>query len=510
MAGICATLIKKDRRKLISEGDILLSKKAGIVIGAVLVGVALLWIASQRQVAEPAATYLSPTPSQNPYLKEYALPAGAAPNGLFADKQGIVWITSSTSDTLYSFNQTSEELQGNEIKGGNVQYSNPGVNATMTWTVIQGKDGLLWFSPLGTRFIWNFDPANGTFHSIQSATGSAFQIKADPYSDSVWFTTLSGDTLCVAQKNASAPSGYSISAFDLGNSTGPAGLFLQNNTVWVAEITTQKIVGFNIDRDNSEVTGITKIKEIPVNNQTQLSTPTDLIANNDSLWLTEHGTSFLTQYRLGTDEIVRYPTSQNIYHATTLPFWIRPINDGKDLWFNEHEGNKVAYFDTVNKTMIEYEIPSRPADGYLTYPLNIAVDPNDNKVLWFSEWNTGKLARVDGNVHLPFSISADIDKVLLSTDASKAVAVNLTVNGQSPYSSNRVFLNASSSLDTAAGFGNVDASLSPATLDLTSDHKAQLLLRNYSAAPGNYTLGLSVSDGMATKTIFLDLIVPKG
>ncbi|MGI0047242.1 MAG: hypothetical protein ACREBB_08650 [Nitrosotalea sp.] len=489
----------------------MVSKKIGIVIGIILIAVALSWVVSQRPTVEPTGSILSPTPSQNPYLQEYSLPADIAPNGLIVDKQGTVWITSTQSDILYSFDQKSGQLESHDIKYNNLEYSNPGQNrTTMTWTVIQDKDGLLWFSPLGTQTIWRFDPVNDTFLSLQSKTGSAFQMKADKNNGDVWFTTLSGDTLCVVEKNASAPTGYSISAFDLGNNTAPAGLFLQNNTVWVTEITTQQIVEFNIDHENGTVTGITKVKVVPVNNQTELSSPTDLLVNNGTIWLTEHGTSFLTKYDLGTNQIVRYPTSQNMYHAVTLPFWIRGINDGKDLWFNEHEGNKLAYFDTVNKTMIEYEIPSRPTDGgYLTYPLNLSVDPNDNMILWFSEWNTDKLGRIDGHVQVPFDISADTDKVVLNTDASKEVTVNLKIDGQSPYSANHVFLNASSSLDIAAGFENLDATLSPDTLDLSSSHQAQLLLRNYSATPGNYTLGVSVSDGFVTKTIFLDLIIPK-
>ncbi|NHI03069.1 hypothetical protein DYY67_0190 [Candidatus Nitrosotalea sp. TS] len=333
-------------------------------------------------------------------------------------------------------------------------------------------------------------------------------MKADANTGNVWFTTLSGDSLCVVQKSADTQTGYKVSAFYLGNGTAPAGLYLKDNSVWVAEITTQKIIEFNIDRENGVVTGITKVKEIPINNQTQFSSPTDLLVTDDSIWLTEHGTSFLTEYQFGNDQVMRYPTSQNVYHATTLPFWIRGINDGKDLWFNEHEGNKVAYFDTVNKTMIEYDIPSRPADGYLTYPLNIATDPADNMILWFSEWNTNKIARIDGHVQLPFSISSDTSKVVLSSDASQETSVNLKVDGQSPYSANRVFLNASSSMASNAGFENLDVKLSPDTLDLSSSHDAQLLLRNYSAPPGNYTLGVSVSNGIVTKTIFLDLVVP--
>ena len=486
----------------------MISRKAGIIAGIVLVGLALFWIVLQKPASEP--TEITNITNQNPYLQEYSLPDGTMPNGLIVDSRGTVWVTSSKSDMLYSFDQKSEKLENYEIKDNNIHYFKPGQNTTMVWTVVRDKDGIIWFSPLGTQLIWRFDPANYTFHTMSSKTGSAFQMKTDENNGDVWFTTLSGNTLCVAEKDPSSPTGYRIKSFDLGNGTAPAGLFLQNNSVWVAEITTQKIVEYGINQENNSVSGITKVKEIPVDNKTELSSPTDLVVNDDSIWLTEHGTSFLTQYKLGNNEIVRYPTSQNAYHATTLPFWIRAITDGKDLWFNEHEGNKLAFFDTVNKTMIEYDIPSRPKDGFLTYPLNLATDPTDNMILWFSEWNTDKLGRIDGHVQVPFSISADTNRVVLNSDASKAVTVNLTINGQSPYSANRVYLNDSSSMAPAAGFGNVDASITPNTLDLTSNHNAQLVLRNYSAPPGNYTLGISVSNGAVTKTIFLDLVIPQG
>ncbi len=487
----------------------MVSKKLGVVVSIILVVFILSWVLLQKQPTESNLSLSSVIPSQNPYLKEYSLPDNTAPNGLVVDKNGTVWITPSKSDLLYSLDKNSE-LKNYEIKDNNLEFANSGQNTTMVWTVVQDKNGIIWFSPLGTKSIWRFDPVTDVFHAIPSEAGSAFQMKTDTENGDIWFTTLSGDALCVIVKNSSTSEGYRISAFDLGNDTAPAGLFLQHNSIWVTEITTQKIVEFKIDRQNGAVVGITKIKEIPANNQTLLSSPTDLIVSNDTIWLTEHGTSFLTEYNLANDDIVRYPTSQNAYHATTLPFWIRSINNGKDLWFNEHEGNKLALFDTVNHTLTEYDIPSKPKDGYLTYPLNISNDPNDNMILWFAEWNTNKLGRIDGHVQVPFSISADSNQITLNPDASKAVVVNLKIDGASPYSENHVVLNASSSMVPAAGFGNVDVSFSPDTLDLSSSHHAQLTLRNYSAPPGNYTLGISASDGIATKTIFLAMTIPKG
>lgn len=473
----------------------------------VLVAIAISWVVLQGP--QQGTSSRPEVANQNPYLTEFSLPDGTGPNGLVVDKSGTVFVTSSKSDMLYSFDKGGN-LNHYEIKDGGIPYFKPGQNTSMVWTAVRGTDGNIWFSPLGTRTLWSFDPSDGSFHAMESKAGSAFQMKVERSSGNVWFTTLEGDSLGVVEKDPASPSGYKIANFDLGNGTGPAGLYLSGGSVWVTEITSQKVVQYSISEENGTVRGISKVRAMPLDNQTQLSAPTDLVVGNDSVWLTEHGTSFLTEYLLGENKVIRYPTSQNAFHATTLPFWLREAGGGKYLWFNEHEGNKLAFFDVENKTMIEYDIPSRPKDGYLTYPLNIATDPNDGMILWFSEWNTDKLGRIDGHTQVPFSISAGSNVVALSTDATKDTSVSLRVDGTSPYSQNKVFLNASSSMEPAAGFGNVDVRIVPDSLDLSSGHDAKILLRNYSAPPGNYTLGVSVSNGAVTKTIFLDLVVPAG
>ena len=484
----------------------LVSKNIVILIGVIIIGMALFWfvIFKPIQQSNPAVEVVT----QNPYVQEFPLPAGSAPNGLLVDKQGIVWVTSTRLNTLYSFDPKSGQLQNYKIENGSSYITSP--NSTMVWTVLQDNNNFIWFSPIGTKSIWRFDPVNGLFDKFQSSAGSAFQMKSGGTPNTIWFTTLSGNTLGVLQKDDNYPSGYRMIQFYLGNGTAPAGLFVKDNSVWVTEITTQKIIHYAITKEGDQIQNITKIAEFPTENSTLLSSPTDIFVNNGNLWLTEHETSFLTEFDTNSNSIMRFPTSQNVFHATTLPFWIRGINDGKDLWFNEHEGNKLAYFDTVNKTMVEYNIPSRPKDGYLTYPLNIATDPRDENILWFSEWNTDKIGKINGHMPIPFSISADTDKVVLNCDASKETVVNLDVTGQSTYNMNRVFINASSSITPTAGFGNVDAKISPDVLDLSTEHESKLILQNYAALPGNYTLGVSVSDGLVTKTIFLNLVVPKG
>ncbi len=449
----------------------------------------------------------SPTITNNnrsPYIEEYSLPSGSWPNGIIADKQGTIWTIASKNNRMFSLKPESGLTNEYSINVEDSQSNNLKLNSTMVWAINQDNDDNIWFSPFGTKSIWMFDPTTEKFHVIKSETGSPFQMKVGKNGD-IWFTTLSNDTLGVIQKIEN--NSYKVTSFYLGNNTNPAGLFLQDDYVWIAEVESQKIAQYKINQQYGFGKNITKTLEVPANLSMRLSAPTDLTVRDNTVWLTEHGTSFLTEYDLGSGNIVRYPTSQNIYYATTLPFWIRATNDGKGLWFNEHEGDKLAYFDIINKTLLEYNIPSLPKDGFLTYPLNISLDPSDDKKLWFSEWNTDKIGLVNGNIPVDFGLGADTNKIILGKDASEKI-VNLQVNGKSQYSSNKVFLNASSSITSTAGFENMTVKFASNVLDLSASSDTQLFLQNRGVPVGNYTLGISASDGFVTKTIFLDLVIP--
>jgi hypothetical protein len=259
------------------------------------------------------------------------------------------------------------------------------------------------------------------------------------------------------------------------------------------------------DLENDFVKKITITQSIPRDNRTMFSAPTDLVVQNNSTWLTEHGTSFLTRYDIDSGEIVRYPTSQNHYHTTTLPFWIHAVDNPKILWFNEHQGNKIGRFDLENLTLTEYSIPSVPKDGYLTYPLNVSQDPRDEKILWFSEWNTDKVGVINGHIPVPFEIIPSKKSIRLSHNTPDDM-INLEIRG---HLSSPVILNASSSITSTAELGNLGAKFSSDVLDLTHDRQVVLSLHDGGVAPGNYTVGVGASDGYVTKTVFLDLIITK-
>ena len=441
--------------------------------------------------------------SQGQYVKEYSLPDETGPNALLVDNDGTVWISASNSGNLLSLNPASGTLTNYPIRDDSEPKNVKG-NSTMVWTMVQDSDGYIWFAELGMKSIWQLDPKNDAFHLIHSETGAPFQMKVGKNHD-IWFTTLRSDTIGVVEKSING--NYAIRSFDTGNNTTPAGLFLQDASVWTANIGTQNILQYKVNSENNFVKDISLIETIPKSNDTVFSSPTDLLLDKNSIWLTEHGTSFLTKYDIDTRKITRYPTSQNNFHTVTLPFWIRGTENPKFLWFNEHQGNKIGCFDLENNTLVEYSIPSMPKDGYLTYPLNISQDPRDEKILWFSEWNTDKIGMIDGHIPIPFKILPSAKQIVLSSTAPD-YSIDLEIHG-SPNSSNPVFLNASSSITSTAELGNLTVQFLPNIVDLSHDQKVKLLVHDGGVAPGNYTVGISASDGYVTKTEFLGLSIIK-
>ena len=440
--------------------------------------------------------------SSNPYVTEYSLPKGSNPNALLVDKTGIVWIATSNPGILLSLDPEHDTMKNLVIE----DLSHPGsklVNSTMVWAMVQDNDGKIWFSDLGTNSIWNLEPKNGTFHQIESKTGSPFQMKSDNHGK-IWFTTLRGDTIGLIEKSPKGAD-YKISSFETSNYTTPAGIFLQGDSVWVAGIDSQNVLHYKINQENGVVRDISLIQKIPSDNTTLFASPTDLVVDKNSVWLTEHGTSFLTRYNLDDGSRTRYPTSQNGFHTTTLPFWIRASDNPNVFWFNEHQGNKIGRFDLYNQTLTEYTIPSLPPDGYLTYPLNISEDLHNEKILWFSEWNTDKVAMINGHVKVPFEIITKTKQITLGPNKPDGI-IDLKINTNSNYSTS-LQLKTSSSITPTAELGNLEARFSSSAVSPTQNNNIRLFLHDGGVSPGNYTLGISASDDFVTKTTFLNLSI---
>jgi streptogramin lyase len=514
-----------------------------------------------------------------PYIQEYSMPNGTWPNGIFVDSSGIVWTVGTKSHSLLSFDPkegriTASYLIPSEGKKSTAQYngssSSGQIGVTMAWTIVQDKKGSIWFSQADSpNPLWRFDPTTKKFESIHLVSAAPYQMKVDNTTGNIWYTTFTNNKLGVIQeiskkntlttnKNndsnssaAAAPPQYNVTEFDLGTESFPSGLYLHKDSVWVTQSLNDKLVQFKIVRDlDGRVINILKTTEIPspeVSSKSQniFDSPYDIVVLGSNVWVTEHDVNFLTKYDINSKSITKFATSGNPHQYVTLPFWLRE-GVGGGLWFNEHYGNRMAFFNTTDMTLTEYEIPTRdPNLGYITNALNFAVDPTDNGDIWFSEYNHDKIGVVKSRVSIPFDIHSSVNKVLLSkpkaisdirgkginasrTNTLISFEISKVTNGTNNYTGNSnssalsftknnkngheiVYFKTSSSM-THYGVLNSSANFSRNYIDLTEmkDRTAQVhlsILNDYKISPGNYTLGISATDGRVTKSIYPDLIV---
>ena len=138
--------------------------------------------------------------------------------------------------------------------------------------------------------------------------------------------------------------------------------------------------------------------------------------------------------------------------AYTLPYWMEKAPDDGSIWFNEHQGNKIARFDPLNNTLYEYWIPTQdrswgdcPPNSKTCGIANVLqFATGENGQTWFTELSENKIGNIaslaynnnnnnNGNHQLPFSISASPAELAIKKDQSVEIKVNIS-SGASPLS----------------------------------------------------------------------------
>jgi hypothetical protein len=185
----------------------------------------------------------------------------------------------------------------------------------------------------------------------------------------------------------------------------------------------------------------------------------------------------------------------------------------------------MTYLNTSDAMLTECEIPTRnPSTGYMSNALNIDVDPTDRNRVWFSEYNYDKIGVVNHQILIPFEIKANQRDIIMSTDDQskpQQEQINLEVMVQPKNITSNIIntkrdvitFKASSSMTPFGSLKNVSGSFVPHSVNLSSmtqnvPMRLTLTLdEGKQVSSGNYTLGVSATDGVVTKTIFMNLLI---
>jgi streptogramin lyase len=447
------------------------------------------------------------TSFNSPYITEYKLSNNTLPNGILVDSKGTVWTVGSQSRSLIAFTREEEKIKSYPLP------NNGNGPSALTWAMAENKDGSIWFSGSAGNPIWRFDPRTENFESIKSPSAAPIQMKVDE-NGNVWYTTLSRGVIGVVIQNGGGEGDqkYISKELDLGNESFPSGLYLQNKSLWITKSLDGKIADFQISsslQNGRSMLNFTQVAEFP--RQETLFSPTAIVVGNGSAWVTEHGTTFLTEYNLKTYEVKRYPTALHPIQVSTLPYWLAADTNRKSVWFNEHKGNRIAFFDFSNRTLTEYEVPTRnPQMGDTANVLTVSADPTNENRAWFTELTEDKIGYVDKSKPIPFDIRALEKQIVLEKGHTARVNIEVTRNSDALLFNNTISFGTSSSTIASGVLLNATANFSPKVVDLSKVNGMQavtLELKDEGIQKGQYILAVSATDGAVIRTVYLEMVV---
>jgi virginiamycin B lyase len=211
--------------------------------------------------------------------------------------------------------------------------------------------------------------------------------------------------------------------------------------------------------------------------------------------------------------------------ANTLPYWMeKNVVDGS-LWFNEHQGNKIAKFDPENNTLYEYWIPTQnrlwgdcpPTSKNCGIANALQFSIGQNGQTWFSELSENKLGSIDPRAsnhndshRMPFSISTTTQELKIKRGQSVDINVNVSTTSSFPGNSH-IGMVSSGTFTPGGDLGNSTGSFSEQSFALEPSQSKEV---SYIFTPasdlglGEYTLMLGAQNDAITimKGVKVDIV----
>lgn len=470
---------------------------------------------------------LKATPNSNGYITEYKLPATCEmPLGILVDNQaGKIWYVSTKQGMLGSYNLATKNFD-KELTIPIWQARNNPTDNSQVWSVKADKKGDIWFTDEKQNAIWKYSKSLGSFEMYKvpqnsNAFGTTYPVSIDFDSKgNLYFVGIRSPVLWfgnIAQmKNGTSDGITKIPIPTAGFkgidpsliSIGSVAVDNKRGVVWISMLSFPnkgEILRYNISSKTFDT----------FNMPAGLNSPVGVAVSNDgNLWVTDHATSTFFMLNASNGKTTTYATStpspkifgvnntDNVPEAAyTLPYWIQKASDGS-LWFNEHEGNKIARFVPSNNTLYEYWIPTQnslwgncpPNSKTCGIANTLQFSRGEKGQTWFTEWSENKIGSLNtNNNQLPFTISISPQQLILKRGQTAEIKVNISATRIPQSSSNSsVEMVASGTFTPGGNLGNSTGTFSQASFPMPNPNTSKQVSFIFTPAtnlkPGDYML----------------------
>ena len=445
---------------------------------------------------------MNSTQNTNSFITEYLLPQKCEmPLGILADNDSI-WYVSTKLGHLGKLNTVDNSTQKFTIPVWDSR-SSP-TDISQTWDMKSDSKGNIWFTDEKQNGLWRYEQVNNSFSFFpipenSSTFGTIYPISIAFNDDDIYLGGIRSKSIWLANvsdlKNNSSEGisniSLPISSFkgidpDLVI-TGSIEIDKDRNVMWIS-ILAFAVKGqlFKFDISTRTFTSY----DLPP----RLDSPVGIaIDKNGNPWVTDHGTSIFFMVNSTDGKVTEYSTSPLFSNSDsglndfgyTLPYWIRMDSTG-NLWFNEHVGNKIARFNTTDKTLVEYWIPTQNTLWPPGISNSLQFSIGKNNQIWFTEWTENKLGMLNGSKALPFVV--DTSTTEYDVKKGDTIEIPLVISAKDQVNLKMV---ASSTFTKTGNFGNSTFSFSQESFSMNSGETKDitfLVTPSDDLAIGDYTI----------------------
>ena len=384
----------------------------------------------------------------NDYITEYKIPTECTqPLAIVTDPQGNVWFAQSNTGKVAKFVPSTESF---------TEFENPfwpPGGRSMMWGMDYAPDGSISFTDEAFDSIWRFSIQDETYQRITyPSDGDALPQKLQVYGSQIIVNDFTGNKITFLDPILSEEEVTYLSLpSPVENSVTGDFALDSNETIWYTNWVFPQsgvLVQFDqknyydslIDIDNPSLPlfDYIKIHELPPG----LTTPNGIsVDNNNKIWIADTSSSFFFKFDPDDETFTRYLTSEPtvssygnssglIKSPVSRPYWMALDETGR-IVFNEQTANRLAFFDPVDESLVEYLVPSKNphwGDCELTADCGLAqvfgFDVDGDKV-WFTEWVENNIGVLDTSVPLPLEIEIAPQEITIKKGESTELPLEI-------------------------------------------------------------------------------------
>jgi len=494
------------------------------VVTVVLILSYTFWIptAIQLLAQQPSPQNFVTYEKRSNFIQEFKVPVNERGlKGIITDSEQNVWFYHATinNSTILKMSKEGHNFTKYSIPGNTVA-DKAVINLAGGQLLFYNTSNAIWFTDARTNSLGKLDIKTNAIElfSIPTTNSGIMGLALSPDRKLVWFTEITGNKIGSLDIESKL-----ITEYPTGDNSGPTLLtFDSNGVLWITLSYANSILRVEpwLLIPGSKSIGMYSIPLEKPDFFSPFGVATTQVNGVEKIFLSDHGSSRVIVSNSSSDlkNYTSYWTSPSRALPMALPSQVVSDKDG-NIFFAEHGGNKIGKISTDNGIMIEFDIPTGP----LATSLFLTVS-EDGKRVWFTEWESNKIAYLDNSIQIPFTIAVrnnestdtgpDMKPIILKQDDSHSVDVRLTLNNNVSSVALPNVTELSVAGMTDAGLKGIVYSSIPERVNLTAvpqaDVKIDLTVESEEAVSGRYTIMIRASflekDGLTISLLYPQLI----